>query len=229
MDDDFDLFVGIDWGSESHQVCALDGRGGVLREWSVEHGGAELVALAEQLLELAKGRRVAVAIEVPRGAIVETLLEREIAVFSVNPRQLDRFRDRHTVAGAKDDRRDARVLADSVRTDQKSFRRVKVGEPQLVQLRELSRMYEEVRGERVMLANRLREQLHRYFPALLRLGSVVDTGYGDCLSGPLRRYLQRNLAWRKCGQFLSNTTSRSGAPKRSASCFARSQCTWLPA
>jgi hypothetical protein len=37
--------------------------------------------------------------------------------FSINPKQLDRFRDRHTVAGAKDDQRDAFVLADSLRTD----------------------------------------------------------------------------------------------------------------
>jgi len=53
--------------------------------------------------------RVAVAIEVPRGAIVELLVERGFQVFAINPKQLDRFRDRHTVAGAKDDRRDAFV------------------------------------------------------------------------------------------------------------------------
>jgi transposase len=41
----------------------------------------------------------------------------------LNPKQLDRFRDRHTVAGAKDDRRDAFVLADSLRTDRPAFRR----------------------------------------------------------------------------------------------------------
>jgi hypothetical protein len=32
-------------------------------------------------------------------------------------KQLDRFRDRYSVAGAKDDKRDAMVLADSLRTD----------------------------------------------------------------------------------------------------------------
>lgn len=47
------------------------------------------------------------AIEVPHGPIVETLLERGFRVYVVNPKQLDRFRDRFTVAGAKDDRRDA--------------------------------------------------------------------------------------------------------------------------
>lgn len=71
------------------------------------------------------------AIEVPRGPIVDTLLEKDIAVFAVNPKQLDRFRDRHTVAGAKDDRRDALVLADSMRTDKHAFRSVRLGDPLL--------------------------------------------------------------------------------------------------
>jgi len=81
----------------------------------------------------------ATAIEVPRGAIVEMLVERGFHVFAINPKQLDRFRDRHTVAGAKDDRRDAFVLADSLRTDRPSFRQVQVEEPHLLMLRELSR------------------------------------------------------------------------------------------
>ena len=68
--------------------------------------------------------QIAVAIETPRGAVVATCLERGFAVFALNPKQLDRFRDRHTVAGAKDDRRDALVLADSRRTDPRAFRRV---------------------------------------------------------------------------------------------------------
>jgi hypothetical protein len=37
---------------------------------------------------------LAIAIEVPRGAIVETLTEHGFAVFSINPKQLDRFRRR---------------------------------------------------------------------------------------------------------------------------------------
>jgi hypothetical protein len=36
-------------------------------------------------------------------------------VFSINPKQLDRFRDRHTAAGAKDDSRDAYVAAVAAR------------------------------------------------------------------------------------------------------------------
>ena len=55
----------------------------------------------------------------PHGPIVEMLLERGFAVFAINPKQLNRFRDRFTVAGAKDDRRDAHVLGDSLRTDRR--------------------------------------------------------------------------------------------------------------
>jgi len=67
-----------------------------------------------------------VAIEVPHGAVVEVLLEHGFEVFSINPKQLDRFRDRYFPAGAKDDGRDAFVLADSLRTDRHCFRAVRV-------------------------------------------------------------------------------------------------------
>ena len=117
---------------------------------------------------------VAVAIEVPRGAIVEGLLERGFHVFALNPKQLDRFRDRHSVAGAKDDRRDAFVLADSVRTDQPSFRRLHLEEPQLLVLRELSRAEETLLEEFRRNANRLRDQLYRFYPQMLQLCPAAD-------------------------------------------------------
>ena len=124
----YEWFVGIDWGSQQHQVCVLDRDRRRVGERAVDHDGASLARLADWLWTVSAGQpqRVAVAIEVPRGAIVEGLLERGFHVFAINPKQLDRFRDRHSVAGAKDDRRDAFVLADSVRTDQPSFRRLQL-------------------------------------------------------------------------------------------------------
>ena len=111
----YEGFVGIDWGSQQQQVCVLDHDRHRVGERAVEHEGGRLARVAAWLTSVAAGElhRVAVAIEVPRGAIVEGLLERGFHVFAINPKQLDRFRDRHSVAGAKDDRRDAFVLADS--------------------------------------------------------------------------------------------------------------------
>ena len=80
--------------------------------------------------------QIAIGIEIRRGALVKTLVERGLAVYSLN--QMDRFRDRHTIAGAKDDRRDAWVIADSLRTDMKLFHRVRIDEPLVIRIRELS-------------------------------------------------------------------------------------------
>jgi hypothetical protein len=56
--------------------------------------------------------------------------------------QLDRLRDRFSVAGAKDDRRDAYVQADGLRTDRSLFRRLQVADPRLIELRAWSRLAE---------------------------------------------------------------------------------------
>lgn len=165
------LFVGVDWATEAHQVCLLDPGGKTVEERSVVHSGTGLGELVECLLFWAGGgpNSVAVAIEVPHGAVVDTLLEHGFQVYSLNPKQLDRFRDRFTVAGAKDDRRDAFVLADSLRTDMRCFRRLIISAPEIIELREWSRMAEELQQEHVRLTNRVREQLRRYFPQALEL------------------------------------------------------------
>ena len=104
-------------------------------------------------------------------------MDRGIAVFAINPKQLDRFRDRFSPAGAKDDRRDALVLASSLRTDSHCFRRVEALDPVVVELREWSRMAEELKQERVRLTNRVRQQLWRYYPQILDLTEDVGADW----------------------------------------------------
>lgn len=176
MTDQFAYFVGIDWATERHQVCVLDSAGELLAERVVEHTGtglAEFVVWLNQLTHNAP-ERVAVSIEVPRGAVVETLLERGFHVHAINPKQLDRFRDRHTVAGAKDDRRDAYVLADSLRTDLALFKPLCIDAPVIVHLRELSRLDDDLRQDHTRLLNQYRAQLARYYPQLLALSPGAD-------------------------------------------------------
>jgi transposase len=163
-------FAGVDWGSEQHQVCLLDAAGAVVGERAFAHGGAGLVAMCDWLVSVAgHPGTVAVAIEVPHGPVVDTLLDRGFAVHAINPKQLDRLRDRFSMAGAKDDRRDARIAAAGLRTDPHLFRPLQVGDPGVVELREWSRLAEELQQERVRLANRIRQQLWRYYPQLLGL------------------------------------------------------------
>jgi transposase len=170
------FFVGIDWATESHEVCVLDADQRVIGRRKVEHSGAGIAQFVEYLEGLAEGKpgTIAVAIEMPRGAIVETLVERRFDVYSLNPKQMDRFRDRHTVAGAKDDSRDALVLADSLRTDRHLFHHVRLDDPVVIRVRELSRTEEDVQQEQVRAGHQLRELLRRYYPQMLKLCPGVD-------------------------------------------------------
>jgi len=178
-EEQFELFVGIDWASESHEICVLDAERRVIDRKTIEHSGAGMTQLCELLLKLSSHQpsRVAVAIETPRGAVVETLVERQFKVFAINPKQMDRFRDRHTVAGAKDDRKDAFVLADSLRTDLHLFHPIQLDEARVIRIRELSRTEEDIVQEQTRAGNQLRELLRRYYPQMLQLCPGMDEGW----------------------------------------------------
>lgn len=105
---EMEIFVGIDWSWKEHQIVAIDHLGKILCEFVVKHSGEGLANLDKKLQELATGdiSKIKVAIEVPHGAIVESLLDNLYKVYSINPKQLDRFRDRYSPSGAKDERRD---------------------------------------------------------------------------------------------------------------------------
>ena len=174
MDREFECYVGIDWATRSHQVCLVAG-GDAPGQREFAHTSDGLSRLAGWLCEQASNPElVAVAIEVPHGPVVETLVEQGLSVFSLNPKQLDRFRDRHTVAGAKDDRLDAFVLADALRTDLPKFKPIAVPDPTIVELREVTRCYDNLVTDTHRCVNRLREQLQRFAPHLLELCRAAD-------------------------------------------------------
>jgi transposase len=169
-EESFAWFAGVDWGSEKHQACIVDAQGNVAGEREFPHSGAGLAELGDWLLSIAGAvSSVAIAIEVPHGPVVDTLIDRGFVVHAINPKQLDRLRDRFSIAGAKDDSRDAYVLGDGVRTDRRLFRRLHVADPQLIALRAWSRLAEELQEERVRLSNRVYHQLWRYYPQMAKL------------------------------------------------------------
>jgi hypothetical protein len=173
---EFSIYVGLDWGTEFHRACVLDSSGKVVRDCKVDHSGQAITDFVRLLNTMIHGKPecIAVAIEVPRGPVVEAFLEGGFAVFSINPKQLDRFRDRYSVAGAKDDSRDAYVAADSLRTDQHCFRRLAGQHPDVLRLRELSRAEESMSGDLRRIVNQLYQLLLRYYPQLLKLSSTPD-------------------------------------------------------
>ena len=169
------LYIGIDWGAEQHYVHVLDELGNTRLEQAIAHQPQALASFAQQLAAEFPDALLQVAIETSNGPLVETLLAHSWEIYHLNPKQLDRFRDRFSPSGAKDDRRDAKVLASSLRTDSHAFQRVVPLGPMLMELREWSRIHDELTSEQGRLSNQLREQLARYYPQLLNLKFDLDS------------------------------------------------------
>ena len=175
----FAWYVGIDWGGAEHEFRLIDGTGQTHGTRRVAHDRSAVLTAIAWIRELTQAApaEIAVGLETPHGVLVDTLIDQGFPVFAGNPKQIDRFRDRFTVAGAKDDRLDGLVIADALRTDPWAFQAVHPTSPQLLQLRELSRMVEELQQEELRLTNRLREQLYRVDAAWLQLSpAVTDSG-----------------------------------------------------
>lgn len=176
MADEFEWFLGIDWGSEVHAICLIDATGRIRGTRTVAHTAVGVHEAVQWVREQTgvPSAETAVGIETSRGALVDTVIEQGFPVFALNPKQLDRFRDRFTTAGAKDDDRDAHVRADALRTDRRAFRRVRPDDPLIIQLREVTRLREDLQEDERRLANRLRDPLYRVDAAWLTMSPAAD-------------------------------------------------------
>ncbi len=66
-------------------------------------------------------------------------------------------------------------MASALRTDPHCLRRLAPTDPVVIELREWSRIADELTAERTRLTNRMRDQLWRYFPAILKLDTSLET------------------------------------------------------
>jgi transposase len=82
------------------------------------------VMIAEALGEDVEEAEVLIGIETERGPWVAALISAGYRAYAVNPLQVARYRERHSVSGAKSDAADAHTLADMVRTDSHPLRPV---------------------------------------------------------------------------------------------------------
>ena len=49
MESGYRLMVGIDWATEAHQVCVLDGQGRLLEQRHVEHRAEAIAAMIDRV------------------------------------------------------------------------------------------------------------------------------------------------------------------------------------
>ncbi len=96
------------------------------------------------------------------------------AVYGINPLQAARYRERHSVSGAKSDAGDAHVLADMVRTDAHQLRLIAADSPAAQAVKVVARAHKTLIWERTRQVRRLRYQLRDFFPAALEAYADLD-------------------------------------------------------
>ncbi len=162
------VFLGVDWAEEHHDVCLLDERGQVLGRARVANsleGVSRIHALVADHAE--EPEAVVVGIETDRGLLVQALVAAGYQIYAINPLAVDRYRDRHSVSGAKSDAADAKVLADLVRTDRSNHRPVAGDSQQVEAVKLLARAHQALVHTRQRQVNQLRSALHEFYPAAL--------------------------------------------------------------
>jgi hypothetical protein len=176
------LFVGVDWAEDHHDVCVMHQAGTVLGKRRVAHSVRGVGELHELVSEFAEeDEAVAVGIEVDRGLLVSALTGAGYEVYAINPMAASRYRERHSVSGAKSDPGDAKVLADLVRTDRHNHR-VIGGDSDLVDaIRVLARSQQSAIWSRQRQINSLRSALREYYPAAQEAFGT-DLGAVDALA-----------------------------------------------
>jgi transposase len=165
-------FAGVDWAKDDHVVCVVDDAGVVVERVTVAHQAAGLARLVRLLTRYAVA---AVGIERGDGPLVDVLLEAGLPVFVIAPGQIRALRGRYGSAGNKDDRFDAFVLADVVRTDRARLTPMQVDCEQTVLLRRLCRSRKDLVSRRVATANQLRAHLDSALPAVVGLFADLDS------------------------------------------------------
>lgn len=184
------VFAGIDWSWQRHAVCVVDENGDRIEEFSVAHSRPGLAKITTVLGRLGA---VGVAIERGDGPVVEHLLRTGFEVVVISARQVKSLRAQYTASGAKDDRFDAFVLADALRTDAGRWHPVRPDSPETVALRMKVRARQDLVGHRIAVHNQLLAVLQHNFPGAIGLFSQLDIPISLVF---LRRFpTQAKAAW----------------------------------
>ena len=164
-------FAGIDWSWHHHALCIVDDEGQRLEEATVPHSRTGLAKITALLRRHGVCR---VGIERGDGPVVEHLLRDGFEVVVISARQVKSLRARYGSAGNKDDRFDAFVLADALRTDAGRWAIVRPESDETIALRMLVRARQDLVGHRIAVHNQLLAVLQHNFPGAIGLFSQLD-------------------------------------------------------
>src|SRR5437879_5768867 len=176
-------YLGVDWADQTHAVWVVNESGTKTAARTVPHTAEGLSEWGRELDEWrAQGIELWAAIERPEGRVVDFLLDHGVVVYPVNPKALDRARDRFRQSEAKSDPFDARVLADFLRTDHLHLRALQPSSEAAQELKLLTDDYQRQIRQQTRLVNQLTTTLKAYYPRGLEVAELT--------TGLAREFLQ---------------------------------------
>ena len=169
-------YLGVDWADEFHQVWVSDHQGKKVAEMKVVQNAEGMADFGRWLRERkAEGIELWAAIEKPHGRIVDFLLDHGVVVYPVNPKALDRVRDRFRMSQSKSDSFDAYVLAEFLRTDHPHLRALEPDSEPAQELKLLTRDHHRLTRQKARLLNQLQVTLKEYYPRPLEVFSDLES------------------------------------------------------
>jgi transposase len=164
-----EVFCGIDWAEDHHDIALVDRGGQLLARRRISDDPAGLAALLDVLAGHgdSAGDPIPVAIETPRGLLTACLRATGRKVYPINPMAVARYRDRHSIAGRKSDHGDAVVLANILRTDLHAHRPLPADSELAQAIAVLARAQQDAVWARTAAHNKLRSHLREYYPGFL--------------------------------------------------------------
>jgi len=169
------VYVGIDWADDHHDIYVTDDAAIELDSFSISHSSEGMEKLMKRVERCCTSREaVLVAIESHQGLLIYALLEAGYLVYPINPKSMDRYRDRYRMSSSKSDTKDAMVLANILRTDLHLYKSLPRETAADARLRQLTRAHKSLVQQKVKLLNQLTSQLKSYYPVALRLFSRLD-------------------------------------------------------
>jgi len=113
---------------------------------------------------------ILVAVESHQGLLIYALLETGYLVYPINPKAMERYRDRYRMSSSKSDPKDAMVLANILRTDLHLYKLLPKETAADTRLRHLT-AHKTLIQQKVKVVNQLTVQLKSYYPVALQLFS----------------------------------------------------------
>lgn len=165
---EYDVFLGLDVGKETHHACGLSPDGTRVHDKPLPQSEEKVRQL---LMRLSERGTVLVIVDQPAsiGALaVAVARDLGIDVAYLPGLAMRRIADLHP-GNAKTDARDAYVIAEAARTMPHALRRVDLGDESLADLEVIVGYDDDLAGEVTRISNRIRGLLTQIHPALERV------------------------------------------------------------